>query len=349
MSFVFRPAATVEIDGQSLTAAEAGLERLEIVLAAGAHGFAALELWPRSKFASAAPGAVLIVSLGDGETVLTGKVATVAKRASSLRIEALDATAPLSSTRISATFRDLSVADIVNNLAGEAGVGTDTVDGDLKLETYAVDTRRTLWRHLKDLAALTGADLSASSDGKLRFATPTGGAAKRRLRFGADLLEWRTVDRDQAPAPGFAAHGATSEGGSRAWHTLLPDPLGESPPWSRIFGALRSREAADTAIKAAQIRAARSKTPAWALTLGAPELRLGDVVEISGLDGGGISLPGVGDLGIGGAGGGTPYRATSIRHCFDGTSGFTTALELEGTGEDASLLGALGALAGGLA
>ena len=112
---------------------------------------------------------------------------------------------------------------------------------------------------------------------------------------------------------------------------------------------MRSREAADTAIKAAKVRAARSKTPAWALTLGAPELRPGDVVEISGLDGGGLSLPGVGDLGIGGAGGGTPYRATSIRHCFDGMSGFTTALELEGTGEDASLAGALGALAGGLA
>ena len=86
MSFVFRPSAKVEIDGQSLTAAEAGLECLEVVLALGAHGFAALELWPRSKFASAAPGAAVVVSLGDDETVLTGKVAAVAKRASSLRI-----------------------------------------------------------------------------------------------------------------------------------------------------------------------------------------------------------------------------------------------------------------------
>jgi hypothetical protein len=264
--------------------------------------------------------------------VLTGKVAAVAKRASSLRIEALDATAPLSSTRISATFRDLSIADIVSNLAAEAGVDTDTLDGDLKLETYSVDTRRTLWRYLKDLALLSGADLAASPDGKLRFTIPAGGAAKRTMRFGADLLEWRTVDRDETPAPGFAAHGAASEGGSRSWHNLLPDPLGASPPWSRILGALRSREAADTAIKAAQIRAARSKTPAWSLTLGAPELRPGDVVEISGLDGGGISLPGVGDLGG-----------------FGGASGFTTALELEGTGEDALLTGALGALARGLA
>ena len=57
----------------------------------------------------------------------------------------------------------------------------------------------------------------------------------------------------------FADDGATSEGGSRSWHNLLPDPLGASPPWSRIFGALRSREAADTAIKAAKVRAARSK------------------------------------------------------------------------------------------
>jgi hypothetical protein len=33
-------------------------------------------------------------------------------------------------------------------------VDTDKVDGDLKLESYAVDTRQTLWRHLKDLAVL---------------------------------------------------------------------------------------------------------------------------------------------------------------------------------------------------
>ena len=349
MSFVFRPAAKVEIDGQGLTAAEAGLERLEVVLAVGAHGFAALELWPRSKFASAAPGAAVVVTLGDGETVLTGKVAAVAKRASSLRIEALDATAPLSTTRISSTFRDLSVADIVNNLAGEAGVDTDTVDGDLKLESYAVDTRLTLWRHLKDSGGAHRGRPAANPDGKLRFTTPAGGAAKRTLRFGADLLEWRTIDRAETPAPGFAAHGATSEGGSRAWHNLLPDPLGASPPWSRIFGALRSREAADTAVKAAGRSGRRGADAGLGADPRRAGARPGDVVEISGLDGGGISLPGVGDVGIGGAGGGTPYRAISIRHCFDGTSGFTTALELEGTGEDASLLGALGALAGGLA
>ncbi len=47
---------------------------------------------------------------------------------------------------------------------------TDKVDGDLKLESYAVDTRRTLWRHLKDLAVLTGADLAADPEGKIRFA-----------------------------------------------------------------------------------------------------------------------------------------------------------------------------------
>ena len=345
MSFVFRPAATVEIDGRSLTAAEAGLERIEVVLGIGMHGFASLDLWPRSKFADAAPGAAAVVKLGD-ETVLTGKVSAVAKRAGSLRIEALDAAASLSTTRISATFRDLSVADIVDNLASEAGVDTDAVDGDLKLETYSVDTRKSLWRHLKDLAALCGADLAANPEGKLRFTISSGGAPKRTMRFGADLLEWRTVDRDEAPAPGFAAHGAASVGGSRSWHNLLPDPLGGSPAWSRIFGALRSREAADTAIKAAKIRAARSRTPAWSLTLGAPELRPGDVVEVSGLDGGGLSLPGVG--GLGGVGG-TLYRAASIRHSFDGMSGFTTALELEGTGEDASLAGALGAVAGGLA
>jgi hypothetical protein len=85
------------------------------------------------------------------------------------------------------------------------------------------------------------------------------------------------------------------------------------------------------------------------VTLGTPALRPGETIEVSGLDGGGPALPGVGGLGLGaGGGGGERYRAVSIHHRLDGITGFTTTLELEGAGEDASLAGGLGALAAGL-
>jgi hypothetical protein len=345
MSFAFRPTAAIEIDGRRLTAAEAGLERLTVTLALAAHGYAQMVFWPGSKFADVRSGAALTLSLGeDDEVVLTGMVSTVSNRPDRAVIEGLDATGPLSRTRVSTTFRDQSIGDIVRDLAGRAGVTTDTVEGDLTLQAYSIDNRRSLWRHLTELALLTGADLGATPDGKLRFAAGSG-AASRRLRHGAELLDWHTESGAKRTSPSFAAYGAASEAGAQNWHFVLPDPLGQATRTARIPGAVRSREVADTVARAAAIRAARAKSGGHALTLGAPKIRPADTIEIAGLAGGGPSLPGVGGLGGGES---NRYRALAVRHRLDGTSGFTTALALEGMGDDASLLGGLGALAGGL-
>jgi len=346
MSFAFRPTATIEIDGRSLTAAEAGLERLTVTLGVASHGHAELVLWPNSKFASAKPGAAFTLSLGeDNELALTGAISIASSRPSCIVIEALDATAPLSTTRVSTMFRDQSVGDIVRDLAGRADVAIDTVEGDLTLEAYSIDNRRSLWRHLSELAILVGTDLCASADGKLRFAAGSG-SESRKLRRGADLIDWHTDSAMTGTSSKFAAYGASSEAGAQNWHFVLPDPLGQAAQTGRVPGAVRSREAAEAASKAAATRAARAKAGGRALTVGAPKIRPADTVEIEGLGGGGISLPGVGAIGLGG-GEATQYRVLSVRHRLDGATGFTTALALEGA-EGASLLGGLGALAGGL-
>ena len=73
-----RPNARISIDGTELGADEAALVRLQVDLAMnGSHDQVSLQLWPRSKFADAAAGAVMLISLGerDDETpVWTGEV-----------------------------------------------------------------------------------------------------------------------------------------------------------------------------------------------------------------------------------------------------------------------------------
>jgi hypothetical protein len=345
MSFAFRPGARIEIDGQSLDSAEAGLESASVTLAIGAHGQAALTLWPSSKFASTTPGSALSIALGEDKTlVLTGAVAAVAKRPDRLLIEALDATAAFSRTRRSTTFRDLDAADIVKALAAEAGVATATIDGGSTFAAYSIDNRSTLWRHLRALAALTGADLVATADGELRFAAGSG-AQVRQLRKGVDLLHWRTETGPALSPPGFGPHGAASTAGPRNWHHLEPDPLGEAPPPAHVPGAARSREVADLAATAAARRAARVATRAYALMPGNAAVRPADTLEIVEQESGALLEQVAGAFGSGA--GGSQFRVVTVRHRFDGLSGFTTALALEGAAADVSPAGVLGGGVGG--
>lgn len=343
MSFDFRPGARIDIDGRSLTAAEAGLETMRLTLGIATHGQAGLVVWPGSKFAGVRPGASISVALGQDETlVMRGAVSTVTELPERLLIMALDATAPLSQTRRSLTFRDMNAADMVSALAAEAGVDTETLDAGTTFPAYAIDNRLSLWRHLCELAALTGADLTSTPEGKLRFAVGSGAQA-RQLRKGAQIMDWGKARSMPVSSHVFGTHGAASSAGAQAWHQIDPDPLGEEPETALVPGVARSREIADAGARAAALRAARRASRARAVIFGDAAIRPAGSVEILDEDSAGLLAQAAGVPGVGS--GGASYRVLTIRHELSPTTGFVTTLDLEGEVEDAS---ALGALTGGL-
>jgi len=198
-----RPRATVAIDGQTLSSAEGAIARLRVSLGFGpAHDALVLTLWPSSKFAAAGAGAAINVALGeagDEMDVWTGTVVDVRAAADGVVIDGLASTAALAGARLSQTFLDQSVADIVQALVQDQAVDVDEISGDAKLSAYSVDSRRSVWAHVLDLAALVGADVSATAAGKLRVvprararrtppsasaptSSPGPGAAARRRR-----------------------------------------------------------------------------------------------------------------------------------------------------------------------
>jgi phage protein D len=242
-------------------------------------------------------------------------VSSVRGGAAYVAIEGLAATSALNRQRKSQTYVQQTVADIVRDLA--AAVEIDVLEADIELSAYAVDGRHTVWWHILDLARLTGADVSASPEGALRFTAPRSGIADHTFQFGSTLLAWDIASAPQPEPATVVPHGAASEAGRQKWHWILNDPAGAGAKPAQLVGAFHSRAAAEALGKAHAARAARATVRGWFTVVGHAELRPGDLVELEGLAGPTSGL----------------YRVTALRHSFDGYTGYTTRANVEGGGE----------------
>jgi phage protein D len=336
-----RPDARVTLEGLTLNASEAGVASLRMDLGFNSHDRLRLTLWRDSKFASAAPGQALSVLLttgqdgggplpvagglpdglpGGGEDVTwTGTVESVSTSAGSLQIDGLASTSVLSQTRRSTTWTDQSVADVVADLAGELD---NEIDADLQLSNFSIDNRRTVWAHLRELARLSGAELSCAPGGGVRFILATQETAATELRYGAELIFWQLTRRAASTAVGAAEHGAGSSAGGDKWHWLAHDPVGTGDAVLATPAAFHTRDAARQYTAATQARATRAAVRGNVWLGGRPELRPGMLVTLTGIPEGDTE----------------PLRISAVTHALDGASGCITALAVEGSGGGGSLL-----------
>jgi hypothetical protein len=316
-----RPSAHVTIAGRRLSAAEAALSDLSVWLGRFSHDRVRLVVWPSSKFASAAPGSEMTIELGtedNEEDVWAGNVSAVRSSPDAVCVEGLAPTAALSSERKSQTYINQGAADVVRDLAGSVTV--DDVDTGLQLDYYAVDTRRSVWGHLVDLARIAGAETTISPSGGLRFVEVRSTPASKKFRYRADVLAWQ-VGPAAAPQPtAYAVHGSASEAGKSKWH-WISQQVADKP--AQVVGAFHSQSSADALNDAAAHQAQRSAARGRLQLVGASGLRAGDVFTLEDLPDGGP-----GDL-----------RALAVTHHFSGGRGFWTGVLVEGGGGGPSLGG----------
>jgi len=315
-----RPDAKLTIDGRALSAAEAALESVTVDLSvSGAHDRFRCRLGHLSPFADAAAGADAELELGYGddlETVLTGTVSLVERAPWGLAIEGLSATGALSASRVGRSYVGQTAADVVNDLVSGAGGTAGEISASHTLSVFHVDERRTVWTHVRQLARLTGSELSSDAQGAVNFRPVKTGSADHTLRYGADLLAWDVGPRDAAgPEVSVVPFGAASEEGTEKWHILLREPDGGSPSGPTLVpAALRDRDGAQALQDALAATAARGANTAVLVAVGDGSIRAGDLVELS-------EMPSGED--------GT-LRAVAVTHILQRGSGFRTALRLEG-------------------
>ena len=207
----------------------------------------------------------------------------------------------------------------MRSLCQDARVDVDTVDDGITFPDYVIDGRRSFYRHIVDLASLCGFDVYVNTDGKLVFREFTTGRTVHVFEFKKDILDL-VVTRAPAFAAAVDAFGESPTGskGENSWPWLTKDFGGDkgsagsgAPLLLLERAALRTHDAAQAAADAARTRLRRRTLEGRVVTIGRPQVRLGDAIKLQ-------SAP---DARLN-----TNFQVRSVAHVITKSGGFTTTV-----------------------
>jgi hypothetical protein len=278
------------------------------------HGVAEVE---------AAPGDTVTVELGyaDGmETVFTGSVTSVTHGLRRVEVEAAGTLAPLAAARLNLLYEEETAGGIAGDVLDRLEVPKGTVEAGIKLPAFALHDGASAWAQLAALARRAGFDLWSDVEGKAQFRACQP-ATTHELTFGTDLLDWRHEALAPA-ADGVEVHGESPAGQGQgdeaaSWLTRQAVKGTAGKTSGRVLRvvdpAARTPQLAGDVAQGwllALERTARGRATA----LGAPALKLGDALRVTGLP-----APAQG----------AEARVTAVRHRLDPRAGFVTTLGWE--------------------
>jgi hypothetical protein len=182
-----------------------------------------------------------------------------------------------------------------------------------------VDGRRDVHRHMRELADLCGFDVYINSDGKLVFEKFANGNTVHVLEYAKHII---ALDVLRAP-PGAGKVEAWGESpgtskGEESWAWLTKDfssskgTAGSDDPVMLLERpALRTPSAASTAAQAAFTAIQRRTVRGQLVTIGRPEVKLGDAIKLQGMPDDSLN---------------TSFQVRSVIHRITKLGGFTTTI-----------------------
>jgi phage protein D len=299
---------------------------------------------PTAPAANLADQGTVSLSGSDGTDtpVFTGKIDGIHERASGTRLlTASNGSRDLAQARLNRSFEQQDTGQIIEALASEVGLSSNTPGDVPTLPRFVVDDRASLYAHIAGLAALSGYLARIDADGGVAVKNPaSAGDPAARLAYGIDVLDFQLSERSaQIASVQVTGEGAAGDQGSDAWYWLRKDPASNqstagngAPLRSVSTGAVRSADAAAALAGAKLRRASEAATRGWLLIAGAPQIGPGDNVELS-------AMP---QSALNGS-----YRVDEIVHEFDARRGFRSRLRVVNAGAG-NAAGGLAGLIGGL-
>ncbi len=251
--------------------------------------------------------------------VMKGKVDAIEPGLTTRRVIGYSAAAELLHTFVDFTYESKTAGAIVRDLAKKADVEVAAAEEGIEFPAYVIDGRRSLLRHMHDLADLCGFDLYINAEGRLVFEKFTRGKTVHILEYAKHVIELQVLQTPPAAAS-VEAWGEGPGGGRapEAWAWLTRDFSGSkgitgsgNPKMLLERSALRSAQAAAMAAEAAYSRVRRRAIRGRLLLLGQPEIKLGDSLRLS-------SVP---DENLNGT-----FQVRSVTHRITKTGGFTTTV-----------------------
>jgi len=250
--------------------------------------------------------------------VISAKIVTVAANLTTTRVIGYSGADALLRTFVEQTFENKTAGAIVKDLASKASLPTTTVEDGIKFPFYVVDGRRSVFLHMNDLAQLCGFDLYLNPDGKLVFEKFINGKTVHIFEFAKHIVALN-VARTAALA-GMAQAWGESPAGNRgedaaAWLTTdfsgSKGIAGSGALFLLERPALRTREAAGTAAQATLTNIQRQTLRGEVVTIGRPEVKLGDAIRLRGMDNASLN---------------TVFQARTVTHRITKLGGFTTTV-----------------------
>ncbi|MDZ8054540.1 MAG: hypothetical protein RMX68_008635 [Aulosira sp. ZfuVER01] len=220
--------------------------------------------------------------------VISGTVVTVEPGLMTNRVNGYTLADKLLRSFSNKTYESKTAGQIVKDLASAANVDVANAEDGINFPGYVVDGQRSAYHHIRDLAELSGFDSYFNTDGKLVFEKFVSGKTVHIFEYAKHIIKLDVL-RSQPRASAVEAWGE-SPGGSRpdaAWVWLTRDfqnskgtagtgeakLLLERSPLRTIDAA---RTAANAALTAIQRRTLRGQL----LTIGRPEVKLGDAIRL---------------------------------------------------------------------
>jgi phage protein D len=250
--------------------------------------------------------------------VMSGSVATVEPNLTTIRVVGYSGADRLLRTFVEKTFERKTAGEIVRELADEAGVDVATAADGINFPVYVVDGRRSAYVHMRDLAGLCGFDLYLNSENELVFEKFINGKLVHVFEYSKHIIELDVLRAPPAAGRVEAwGESPTSSDGEEAAAWLTRDFTGSrgQAGSGALFllerSSLRTREAARAAAEAALTEIQRRALRGKLLTIGRPEVKLGDAIRLK-------AMP---DESLNGN-----YQARSVTHRITKSGGFTTTV-----------------------
>lgn len=274
------------------------------------------------------------------EVVFTGTITRLVRTlAGFTHLQASDGGGQLARQRLNQSYASQKAGDIVNDLAGQAGVETDVVEDGVDLPFFAVASTTPAHAQIAALARRSGYWAYFTPAGQLTFAPLAEGDTVQTFTYGTDVLKLEITEATAAlEGVQVSGEGAAGSQGQDAWNWLVADATGVQAqagngPAQRWVsdGALRSQESVRTAATARASASASMQISGELWVPGAPQVTVGSRVAIA-------AAP---DEFLNGT-----YQVERVNHRLSKSRGFVTRLSFMKT---ASVpLGALAGLPGGL-
>lgn len=290
------------------------------------------------------PGDPIIIRLTSGEVsgkVMTAEVQSVDSSFGQTRITGRTAVQKMANTRLNQVYENQSFKQIVNDLAGQAGVTSGNVETGSRYPYLVVHESKNLYQILQELAMGEGMDVYFDTDNRLNINQFSKTGADHTFNYGTDIFDLRVFNY-QMNNQHILVYGESpaSNQGTDTWHWIARDL---SPVQSEVgsggqtlsfhSGVIRTKDAAD--MLAASKYGAIKDNSTWGRLkiLGNPAVKPGDAIEIKN-----AQKPELNGL----------FKVTAVRHILNKEEGYVTRLGFTGSGGAAAANSLLGGLAGNL-